>query len=123
LWSALPIRRQRERARRRGTEPPTAHPGADGVVARLCGRLALPVARLLGGVVHADRPGGRPAEGDGQSRRAVDRDERTPEMIATGGVLSGLRIAHLIERDAAGGGERLLAELPTAFQAAGAGSG
>ena len=41
-------------------------------------------------------------------------------MIATGGVHSGLRIAHLIETDAPGGAEGVLAQLATALQAAGA---
>ena len=41
-------------------------------------------------------------------------------MIATGGVHSGLRIAHLIETDGPGGAERVLAQLATALQAAGA---
>jgi len=40
--------------------------------------------------------------------------------MATGGVHSGLRIAHLIETDAPGGAERVVAQLATALQAAGA---
>lgn len=43
-------------------------------------------------------------------------------MTSLAGDLTGLRIAHLIESDGPGGAERVVAQLATAYQAAGAGN-
>ena len=81
-------------------------PALTRIVARLRRRIIFPVARVLRNAVHAGGAGGWTAEGhDPNARR------RCTGM---------LRIAQLIESDGPGGAERVVADLATNLQAAGA---